>query len=431
MKNTYDYIVVGSGVAGLMFALTLPQEKEILIISKQKLDESDSYLAQGGICTMHNENDFQQYFEDTMKAGHGKNDPEAVTIMIENSMAVIQKLIEFGVQFDCNPDGTLHYTKEGAHCSPRILHVKDQTGKAITETMLERAKERSNIHLFEYQTMIDIIEDNGECCGIVVEDREGNRKAIYADAVALGTGGLGGVFPHSTNFPHISGDSFAIALQHGIPLEGMNLVQIHPTTLYTDKKERSTLISEAVRGEGAILLNENGERFTDELQPRDVVAKAIVEEMKKFNKPHVYLTLVSKTTEEAKTRFPYIFAKCEELGYDMTKDRVPVVPAQHYMMGGIKANTFGETSMPRLYAIGETACNGVHGENRLASNSLLESLVFAERAANKALQLTKNEARPDVDLNRYPKAEERAEIFREAVRNEIKRKDPEFYDKWC
>lgn len=431
MKEKYDIVVVGSGVAGLMFALTIPEEQEVLIISKQKLDESDSYLAQGGICTLRDANDFQEYYEDTLKAGHGKNNPEAVRTMIENSPHIIEKLIEYGVEFDRNAQGELHYTKEGAHRSNRILHVKDQTGKAITSKLLERALERKNLHFYEYQTMIDIIEEDGECRGIVVEDQNGKRKAVYANAVGLATGGLGGLFKHSTNFPHIAGDSFAIALQHGIRLENMSYIQIHPTTLYTDKKERSTLISESVRGEGAILLNEKGERFTDELQPRDVVAKAISEEMKKFNMPYVYLTLVSMNTEEAKERFPYIFQKCEEAGYDITKDRVPVVPAQHYMMGGIKANTYGETDMPRLYALGETACNGVHGANRLASNSLLESLVFAERAAQKAAVLPPIKSRPVVDVEHYPNKDERNIQFRERILEEIKRKDPDFYDKWC
>ena len=430
MKRRYDVIVVGTGVAGLIFALSLPEEKEVLVISKGKFEESDSYLAQGGICTLRDENDFQEYYEDTMKAGHGQNDPEAVRIMIENSTAMMQRLMQYGVKFDCEPDGTLRYTKEGAHRSPRILHVKDQTGKAITEVLLQRAMEKKNLHFYEYHTMIDIIEDKGECRGIVVEDQDGNRQAVYADAVGLGTGGLGGLFSHSTNYTHITGDSFAIALEHGISLENINYIQIHPTTLYTEKKGRSTLISEAVRGEGAILLNENGERFTDELQPRDVVAKAIIEEMKRFNKPHVYLTLVSKTTEEAKERFPYIFEKCQEQGLDMTKDRVPVVPAQHYIMGGIKANTYCETDMPRLYALGETACNGVHGRNRLASNSLLEGLVFAERAAEKAAKWGPIDSEPTVDVTAYPQKEVREQLFRDRIWEEIKRKDPDFYDKW-
>ncbi|MEG0972059.1 MAG: L-aspartate oxidase [Lachnospiraceae bacterium] len=432
MEGTYDIVVVGSGVAGLFFALSLPKEKRILVVTKDDVENSDSYLAQGGVCTLRNPSDFESYYEDTMRAGHYENSPESVRIMIQNSPKVIERLIEYGVNFDKNEDGTLHYTREGAHNENRILHHRDQTGKEITGTLIRQAKTKDNITILTYYTMIDLIEENGECRGIVLESRTGEKQAIYADAVALATGGMGGLFQHSTNFPHIAGDSFALAIQHGIELENLNYVQIHPTTLYTKRKERSFLISESVRGEGAILLNENGERFTDELQSRDIVAAAIQEEEKKFGTDHVYLTLVSMTSEQAQKRFPHIYAKCKEEGYDLATDPVPVTPAQHYLMGGIRANTYGETSMPRLYAVGETACNGVHGANRLASNSLLESLVFAERAAEKAAQLDHCEKTSQkIDLDGYVSDEERRENFRNTIMGEIKRKDEGFYDKWC
>lgn len=281
--------------------------------------------------------------------------------------------------------------------------------------------------------MIDFIEKDNVCQGIVCEDEYGEMGAIIANDIILATGGIGGLFLNSTNFPHITGDAFALSLKHGVELKDMNYIQIHPTTLYSKKNGRRFLISESVRGEGAVLLNENGERFTDELQPRDVVTNAIVDEMEKFGTDHVYLTLPTMSSEEAQERFPNIFDACMDEGYDITKDRVPVTPAQHYMMGGVAADINGQTSMKHLFAVGETACNGVHGKNRLASNSLLESLVFAKRAADliandnseKKLDL------PEIDFKSYPEKSVREKEFKELIMNEIKGKDEAFYDKWC
>ena len=378
-----DVVIVGSGVAGLFAALCLPADKEILVITKEDLKECDSYLAQGGVCVLKDVNDFNCYFEDTMKAGHYENNPESVRVMIEQSTEVIGTLVELGVKFDTDDDGDFDYTREGAHRRNRILHHKDETGKEITATLLRIAKKRENITFVTQTTMIDFIEKNNTCYGIVCEDEYGEMGAIIADDIILATGGIGGLFLNSTNFPHITGDSFALALKHGVELQDMNYIQIHPTTLYSKKKGRRFLISESVRGEGAILLNENGERFTDELQPRDVVTNAIVDEMAKFGTDHVYITLPTMSSEEAAKRFPNIYDACIDEGYDITKDKVPVTPAQHYMMGGVKTDINGKTTMEHLYAVGETACNGVHGRNRLASNSLLESLVFAKRASER------------------------------------------------
>lgn len=428
-----DVVIVGSGVAGLFAALCLPSDKDILLITKEKLKECDSYLAQGGVCVLKDINDFNCYYEDTMKAGHYENNPESVKVMIESSPDVISTLVKLGVNFDTDEEGDFDYTREGAHRRNRILHHKDETGKEITATLLSIAKKRSNITLVTQTTMIDFIEENNICYGIVCEDEYGEMGAILARDIILATGGIGGLFLNSTNFPHITGDSFALALKHGVELQDMNYIQIHPTTLYSKKKGRRFLISESVRGEGAILLNENGERFTDELQPRDVVTNAIVEEMAKFGTDHVYITLPNMSSEEAKERFPNIFDACMDEGYDITKDKVPVTPAQHYMMGGVKADINGKTTMEHLYAVGETACNGVHGKNRLASNSLLESLVFAKRAAE--LIASDNSEKelniPELDLNAYPPKDIREKEFRTLIMNEIKGKDREFYDKWC
>lgn len=428
-----DVVIVGSGVAGLFTALCLPKDMDVLVITKEDLKECDSYLAQGGVCVLKDINDFNCYFEDTMKAGHYENNPESVRVMIESSTDVISTLVELGVKFDTDEDGDFDYTREGAHRRNRILHHKDETGKEITATLLRIAKKRANITFVTQTTMIDFIEKDNICQGIVCEDEYGEMGAIIAKNIVLATGGIGGLFLNSTNYPHITGDSFALSIKHNVELQDMNYIQIHPTTLYSKQKGRRFLISESVRGEGAILLNENGERFTDELQPRDVVTNAIVEEMAKFKTEYVYITLPTMSSEEAKKRFPNIFDACMEEGYDITKDKVPVTPAQHYMMGGVKTDINGQTSMKYLYAVGETACNGVHGKNRLASNSLLESLVFAKRAA---LMIADDKAEkdiklPDIDLKSYPAKPEREKEFRKLIMDEIKGKDREFYDKWC
>lgn len=428
-----DTVIIGSGVAGVFAALCLPDDMDILVITKEDFDECDSYLAQGGVCVLKDIADFKCYFEDTMKAGHYENNPESVKIMIESSPDVIGQLIDLGVEFDTSENGEYDYTREGAHRQNRILHHKDETGKEITATLLSIARAKKNITFVNRTTMIDLIEKNNTCYGIVCEDELGEMGCILAKNIILATGGIGGLFTNSTNFPHITGDAFALALMHNVELQDINYIQIHPTTLYSKKEGRRFLISESVRGEGAVLLNENGERFTDELQPRDVVTNAIVEEMKKFGTDHVYLTLPTMTSEEAEKRFPNIFEACKEEGYDMTKDMVPVTPAQHYMMGGVKTDTNGITSMKHLYAVGETACNGVHGKNRLASNSLLESLVFAKRAADNiaADNSEKEDYIPEIDLADYPRKSVREQNFKKIIMDEIRRKDEEFYVKWC
>lgn len=428
-----DAVIVGSGVAGLFAALCLPESKKVLVITKEDLKECDSYLAQGGVCVLKDIKDFDCYFEDTMRAGHYENNPESVRVMIESSPDVISTLIQLGVQFDTDSSGSYDYTREGAHRRNRILHHKDETGKEITATLLSIAKKRKNITFIAQTTMIDLIEKDNICYGIVCEDEYGERGAILAKDIILATGGIGGLFKNSTNFPHITGDAFALALKHGIEMKDINYIQIHPTTLYSKKSGRRFLISESVRGEGAILLNENGERFTDELQPRDVVTDAICKEMEKFGTDHVYITLPTMTSEQAQKRFPNIFEACMEEGYDITKDKVPVTPGQHYMMGGIKTDINGRTSMAHLFAVGETACNGVHGKNRLASNSLLESLVFSKRAAD---LIAKNSSEketyaPQTDWDSLPPKAQREKEFRDLIMNEIKRKDRAFYDKWC
>ena len=375
-----DVLIVGCGVAGLYCALNLPQDTKVTIVTKNEAQKSDSFLAQGGICVLRDEEDFKDFFEDTMKAGHYENNPESVNIMIQSSQDVIGDLVSYGVRFE--KDGErFTYTREGAHSRPRILFHEDETGKEITSHLLETAKNRKNITLIENFVMVDLICDGNTCNGIIGHDEENNYRSIAADYTVLATGGIGGLFKHSTNYRHLTGDALALALKYKIKLQHIDYIQIHPTTLYSEKDGREFLISESVRGEGAILLNAKGERFVNELLPRDVVAGAIFDEMKKENSEHVWLSLAPIPEEEIKTHFPNIYRHCLEEGYDITKEPIPVVPSQHYFMGGIDVDCYSKTSMERLYAVGETACNGVHGKNRLASNSLLESLVFAKRAA--------------------------------------------------
>ena len=376
-----DIVIVGSGVAGLYCALNLPREKSIIIVTKNKARRSDSYLAQGGICVLRDEDDYDSFYEDTMKAGHYENNPDSVHIMIHSSQEVISDLVSFGVRFEKNGEEFI-YTREGAHSHQRILFHEDETGKEITSHLLETARARENITIIENYTMVDLICDGNECHGIIGHDENGVYSAIQADYTVLATGGIGGIFEHSTNYKHLTGDAIALAPKYGIKLQHIDYIQIHPTTLYTEKEgSREFLISESVRGEGAILLNSKGERFVNELLPRDVVANAIFAEMKKEGSKHVWLSMAPIPTEEIRTHFPNIYQRCLDEGYDATKEPIPVVPSQHYFMGGIDVDRYSKTSMDRLYAAGETACNGVHGRNRLASNSLLESLVFAKRAA--------------------------------------------------
>lgn len=381
MKRT-DVLIVGTGCSGLYCALQLPQDMQILMISKSDLESSDSFLAQGGMCTLRSDDDFESFFQDTLKAGHYENDRESVKIMIQSSKAVVEDLLSYGTEFDRDEEGNLLYTREGAHSNNRILFHEDITGKEITSSLLGKVRERSNITLMEYTTMIDILEKDNRCFGAVLRNEDGSVEPVLAKTTVWACGGVGGLFPHSTNFKHLTGDTLALAQKHGVALRNPDYVQIHPTTLYQkDSKERSFLISESVRGEGAKLYDKNGNRFVDELLPRDLLTKAILEQMEKDKTDYVWEDLRTIPKEELLRHFPNIVEHCKEMGYDVTKECIPVVPAQHYYMGGIKVNYSSRTTMEALYAVGEAACNGVHGRNRLASNSLLESLVFAKRAA--------------------------------------------------
>lgn len=381
----YDVVIAGCGVAGLYTALSLPRDMKILMLSKEDIASCDSMLAQGGICVLRDENDFDAYFEDTMRAGHYENRKESVEIMIRSSRGIINHLLSLGVRFEKNADGSLAYTREGAHSRPRICFHKDITGEEITTTLLSHVKRLENVTMMEYTTMTDIIEKDGICIGVKADTQSKEVLLIYAQDSIMATGGIGGLYHHSTNFPLLTGDACRIAKEHGIALEHMDYVQIHPTCLYSTKPGRSFLISESARGEGAVILNHKGERFVDELLPRDVVTEAIFREMEKEGTEYEYLSFEKVPENIVREHFPNIYKRCIEEGYDLLKEPVPIVPAQHYFMGGVHVDSDSRTSMEHLYAVGETSCNGVHGKNRLASNSLLESLVFAQRAAMKII----------------------------------------------
>lgn len=376
----FDVIIVGTGVSGLFAALNLHNDRQIAVLTKAALNETDSFLAQGGICVQADDEDFESFMEDTLSAGHYENNREAVAVMINQSREIIEDLLQAGVEFDRDNSG-FSYTKEAAHSRPRILHCKDSTGREINSRLLKKVQELSNVTVMEKITVTDILSENGRCHGVTVRDISGKYENYCAQATILATGGIGGLFKRSTNYSHLTGDALAIALKNKIRIRDISYIQIHPTSLYTEEPGRAFLISESVRGEGAVLIDKDGKRFTDELQPRDIVTQKIYQQMEKDQMPYVRLCLKGYVKGDIAKRFPMIYEHCLKQGYDITKEPIPVTPAQHYFMGGIETNLNGRTDMDSLYAVGETSCNGVHGKNRLASNSLLESLVFSKRAA--------------------------------------------------
>lgn len=378
-----DILIVGTGASGLFAALHCPSDKNILMITKDAVENSDSFLAQGGICVLRDENDYDSFMEDTLKAGHYENRRESVDIMIRSSREVINELIGYGVDFARQENGELNYTREGCHSKARILFHEDITGKEITRNLLKAVQKLPNVRILEYVTMLDLIERDNTCFGILAKDKNNEYLTIEADNTILASGGIGGLYEHSTNYPHLTGDAIAIALRHNIELENPDYVQIHPTSLYTNKPGRSFLISESVRGEGAKLYGKDGKRFANEVLPRDLMTAEIKKQMAKDNMPYVWLDMTVLGKDVILNHFPHIYEKCLEEGFDVTKQWIPIVPAQHYYMGGIHVDKYSKTTMNNLYAVGETSCNGVHGANRLASNSLLEGLVFAKRAVNK------------------------------------------------
>lgn len=405
MKRVADVLIVGSGVAGLYASLNLRDDLEIIMVSKKSVNLCNSSLAQGGIAVARGKEDFQSFIEDTLKAGKYENNIDSVKVLVEESMDNINKLIELGANFEKDENGVL-FTKEGAHEINRIVYHKDITGKHVEDILLENVKRRKNIKIIEDCEMVDIYHRDNRCIGALF-NKDGENLSIYAKVVILATGGIGGLFKKSTNERIITGDSIGIAIRNNIEIKDLSYIQIHPTAFFSKKsEEKRFLISESVRGEGGKLLNCNGERFVDELLPRDIVSKKIYEEMKKTNSNNVFLDVSFMEKSFLQNRFPNIYNKCLEEGIDISKEPIPVAPAQHYFMGGIKVDLNGKTSMENLYAFGETSCTGVHGANRLASNSLLEALVFSRRGALEINSYIDNleliiEERECEDLDKY------------------------------
>lgn len=424
-----DILIVGTGASGLFAALHVPEDRQVLMITKDEVEHSDSFLAQGGICVLRDDTDYDSFMEDTLKAGHYENRVESVDIMIRSSRDVIRELVDYGVDF-AKKDGEFDYTREGCHSKPRILFHEDITGEEITSKLLKAVRTRSNVTILEHVTMLDLVEKDNRCYGVVASQEDGEDCFLEAEYTILATGGIGGLYKHSTNYPHLTGDALALALRHHIELEHIDYIQIHPTTLYSKKPGRRFLISESVRGEGAKLYGADGKRFANEVLPRDLLTAEIRKQMGKDQTPYVWLDMTVLGEEVIKSHFPHIYERCLEEGYDVTKDWIPVVPAQHYFMGGIHVDKHSKTSMEHLYAVGETSCNGVHGANRLASNSLLESLVFGARAARHLTETwEENDASREETAGLAEAAEAQIQkekgrlpqIYREEVLDEIER----------
>jgi L-aspartate oxidase len=396
--NNFDVLIIGSGAAGLGLALRLPAEIQVAILAKSQLEEGCTLYAQGGISAVtHPADSFESHIADTLNAGVGLNKPETVRFTIEHAPEAIQWLVDLGVPFtrqqDKNVAEAFHLTREGGHSTRRVLHAADATGHAMETTLLGEARSRPNITLFEHHIAIDLITDaklgadDNRCLGAYVLDRKNHRvKAFSASKVALATGGASKVYLYTSNPDTSSGDGIAMAWRAGCRVANMEFNQFHPTCLY-HPKAKSFLVTEAVRGEGGRLLLPDGtpfmERFDERgnLAPRDIVARAIDHEIKRLGAEYVLLDISHKPAPFIKEHFPTVYARCRELGYDMTLEPIPVVPAAHYTCGGVMTDLNAQTDIPGLYAIGEIACTGMHGANRMASNSLLECLVFAAAAS--------------------------------------------------
>lgn len=374
-----DVLIIGSGVAALSVAKEICHEKNVMIITKKTGRNNNTYLAQGGIAaavaTYDNASD---HYEDTIAAGCGYNNDEAVRYLVEEGSKEIHKLIANGMKFDGDEKGP-HLGKEGAHRKRRILHAGgDATGKNLLEHLIQEVV--PYVTVVEREMVLDLIIENNTCRGVLTRDSEGNIHRYYAERIVLATGGVGGVYAFTSNDETITGDGLAIVYRAGGELVDLEFIQFHPTMLYVDGR-CCGLVSEAVRGEGAVLLNEKGQRFMlnvhpqHDLAPRDVVARAIHEQLLAGESVHLDISSIQNFEE----RFPTVSALCKKNGIDVKQNRIPVVPGAHFHMGGVKTNCDGETSISHLYAVGEVACNGVHGANRLASNSLLEGLVFGKR----------------------------------------------------
>lgn len=391
-----DVIIIGAGIAGLYTALKASETQRVLMITKKSLFDSNTRYAQGGIAAVISDEDSPEFHrQDTLIAGAGLCDAAAVDVLVHEGPHGVQELVRFGTIFD-EEDGHYALTKEGAHSQRRILHANgDATGYEIVRALAEKVKSVSSIELWDDHFVLDLLTEDGECRGALVQKPGGGRVAVFGNATILCSGGTGQLYRYTTNPEVATGDGVAMAYRAGAKIRDMEFIQFHPTSLCYPGAPRF-LISEAVRGEGAILRNIRGERFMEkyhpqlELAPRDVVARAIVDEMEATKSTYVYIDITHESPDLIRHRFPTIYEYCLSYGLDLTSDWIPVAPAAHYMMGGVKTDLHGETSIGRLFACGEVSSTGVHGANRLASNSLSEAIVFGQRIVDRINGLAKN-----------------------------------------
>lgn len=407
MIYEYDYLVIGSGIAGMSFALKVAGKGKVALICKTTLEEANTALAQGGVASVTNleVDDFDKHIHDTMVAGDWLSDPAAVEQVVKGAPEQIKSLISWGVDFDKKEDGNFDLHREGGHSEFRILHHADNTGFEIQESLIEAVRNNPNIDVFDHHFAIEIITQHHlgkivtrrtpdiTCYGAYVLNQEtGAVDTFLSKITVMATGGVGAVYQTTTNPLVATGDGIAMVYRAKGTVKDMEFIQFHPTALFHPGDRPSFLITEAMRGYGAVLRNLKGERFMSkyderlELAPRDVVARAIDSEMKLNGDDHVFLDVTHKDPEETRHHFPNIYKHCLELGIDITKDYIPVAPAAHYLCGGIKVDLNGQSSIDRLYALGECSCTGLHGGNRLASNSLIEAVVYAEAASKHAME---------------------------------------------
>ncbi|MGX4582970.1 L-aspartate oxidase [Paenibacillus chitinolyticus] len=413
-----DVIIIGAGIAGLFTALQASASQRVLLITKKSLLDSNTRYAQGGIAAVISDEDSPEYhLQDTLVAGAGLCSRDAVDVLVHEGPQGVQDLIRMGTQFDLE-NGEIALTKEGAHSQRRILHANgDATGAEIVRALSENTKNNPSIEIWDDHIVIDLITADGECCGALVQKPDGQRVYVQGNATVLCTGGAGQLFRYTTNPDVATGDGVAIAYRAGADIRDMEFIQFHPTVLVYPGAPRF-LISEAVRGEGAYLRNIKGERFMEkyhpqlELAPRDVVARAIVSEIEETGSSFIYLDITHEPEQMIRHRFPTIYETCLSFGLDLTSDWIPVAPAAHYMMGGVKTDLHGETNIKRLFACGEVSSTGVHGANRLASNSLSEAIVFGRRIIDRIRSLAPL-------LNRVPQTGEgtsaRTELPKQAM----------------
>jgi len=407
MVKKFDYLVIGSGIAGMSFALKLADKGSVALCCKTGLEEANTFYAQGGIASVTKTTDqFENHIQDTLIAGDGLCNRAVVEKVVREAPAQIMELIRWGVDFDMDETGHFDLHKEGGHSEFRILHHKDSTGAEIQQSLVESVKTHPNIHLFDHHFAIEILtqhhlgqnvtrhSDNIECYGAYILNLKTRRiHTFLAKATMVATGGIGNIYQTTTNPLIATGDGIAMVYRAKGAVSGMEFVQFHPTALFHPGERPSFLITEAMRGYGAVLKTKDGEEFMQKydkrgsLAPRDIVARAIDTEMKSRGDDCVYLDVTHKEAVQTKEHFPMIYEKCLSLGIDITKDMIPVAPAAHYLCGGITVDTNSRSSIKHLYAAGECSCTGLHGANRLASNSLIEAIVYADAAAKDALSL--------------------------------------------